>query len=132
MTIGFMGLFIGLLTVYVNDKIERWFLAPAIILGISSVVYWHYSDDLRFYVWIQLVPLLTIITVLIIFKSGFTHQRYLFIALACYLLAKVTEIYDREIFRFTHEQFSGHSLKHLLAALGTFNVYLLLKKRLNR
>ena len=129
MTIGFMGLFIGILSEYLNPKIERLFLVPAIILGFSSVVYWHYVDDLRFYYWIQLIPLLTIPVVLILFKGRYTHRKYLVLALIFYLLAKFTEVYDEKIFSLTYEQISGHSLKHLLAALGPFSIYLMLKKR---
>ena len=129
MTIGFMGLFIGLLSEYVHSRIERLFLVPAIILGFSSVIYWHYYDDLRFYYWIQLIPLLTIPVALILFRKKYTHQKYLIIALAFYVLAKVAEAYDKEIFLLDYKQFSGHSLKHVLAALGALSIHCLLKKR---
>lgn len=129
MTIGFMGLFIAILSEYVNPKIERYFLIPAILLGFSSVVYWHLSDDLRFYYWVQLIPLLTIPIAMIVFKSKYTHQRYLIFALIFYLLAKITETYDKEIFAAMYQQVSGHSLKHILASLGPLSIYLMLKKR---
>jgi hypothetical protein len=126
MTIGFMGLFIGILSEYVNSKIERFFLIPAIISGFSS---WFYFDDLRFYYWIQLIPLLIIPVVLIVYQGKYTHQRYLIFALSFYLLAKVSEAYDKEIFFLSYEQFSGHSLKHLLASLGPLTIYMMFKKR---
>ena len=129
MTIGFMGLFIGVLSEYVNPKIERYFLIPAILVGLSSVIYWHYSDDLRLYVWVQLIPLLAIPVVMILFRCKYTHQRYLIFALIAYLLAKFSEVYDKEIFSLTVEQFSGHSLKHLFASMGAFLIYLMLNKR---
>jgi len=129
MTIGFMGLFIAILSEFVNSKIDRFFLIPAILLGLFSVIYWHYVDDLRFYFWIQLIPLLTIPVVMILFNRKYTHQRYLIFALSFYIFAKITEIYDKEIFSLTSEQISGHSLKHLLASLGAFYIYLILKKR---
>ena len=129
MTIGFMGLFIAILSEYVNPKIERFFLIPVILLGFSSVVYWHYFDDLRFYYWVQLIPLLTIPIALILFKGKHTHRSYLIFALTFYLLAKFAEAYDAEIFSFSYEKFSGHSLKHILAALGAFTIYLMLERR---
>lgn len=129
MTIGFMGLFIAILSEYVNPKIERLFLIPAILLGFFSVIYWHYVDDLRFYYWIQLIPLLIIPIVMMVFKGKYSHQRYLIYALIFYLLAKITETYDREIFYINNELFSGHSLKHLLASLGPLYLYFMLKKR---
>lgn len=129
MTIGFMGLFIAILSEYVNPKIERFVLIPAILLGFFGVIYWHYADDLRFYIWIQLIPLLTIPVVMIVFKAKYTHQKYLIFALIFYLLAKITEIYDKEIFSVTYEQLSGHSLKHILASIGPLYIYIMLKKR---
>ena len=129
MAIGFMGLFIAMLSEYVNPKIERYFLIPAILLGFSSVIYWHYVDDLRFYIWVQYTSLLIIPIVMIIFKGKYTHQKYLIFALVFYLLAKGAEIYDKEIFSINFEQFSGHSLKHLLASLGPLFIYFMIKKR---
>ena len=129
MAIGFMGLFVGVLSEYVNPKIERFFLLPAILIGLSSVIYWNAFDDLRLYVWVQLIPLLTIPVVMTLFGGKYTHPRYLMFALIAYLLAKFSEFYDKEIFAFTVEQFSGHSLKHLLASMGVFLIYLMLKKR---
>ena len=45
------------------------------------------------------------------------------------MLAKIAELYDREIFILTQRSFSGHSLKHLLAALGCYALVVMLKKR---
>ena len=129
MTIGFMSLFIAILSEYVNPNIGKFVLIPAILVGFSSVIYWHLIDDLRFYFWIQLIPLLTIPIVMILFKSKFTHQRYLIYALIFYLLAKITETYDKEIFSFIYQQISGHSLKHILASLGPLYIFFMIKKR---
>lgn len=129
MTVGFMGLFIALLSEYVNTKIERLALIPAVVLGLFSVIYWHYADDLRLYIWVQVIPLLTIPVAMILFKGKYTLQKYLVYALIFYLLAKVTETYDKEIFSITYEQLSGHSLKHILASIGPLYIYLMLKKR---
>ncbi len=129
MTIGFMGLFIAILSEYVNQNIERYFLIPAILLGFATVIYWHYFDDLRFYLWIQYMPLLTVPLAMLLFKGKYTHQKYLIFALLFYLFAKITESYDKEIFCFLYEQLSGHSMKHLLASIGPFYIYLMLKRR---
>ena len=129
MTVGFIGLFIALLSEYVNPKIEKYFLFLAIVSGFSSVIYWHYVDDLRFYYWIQLISLITIPVVLILFKAKYTHSLYLIFALFFYLMAKITEHLDKEIFSFSGELWSGHSLKQLLASFGPHLVYLMLKNR---
>ncbi|MBA2493224.1 MAG: ceramidase domain-containing protein, partial [Acidobacteria bacterium] len=67
MTIGFMGLFAALLGEYISEQLGRYILIPALLLGFSSVIYWHLFDDLRFYIWIQLIPLLTIPVIMILY-----------------------------------------------------------------
>ena len=129
MTIGFMGLFVALLAEYVSARLGRFLLVPALLIGFSSVFYWHWFDDLRFYYWIQLIPLLIIPVVMVLFRSRYSHQWLLLVALACYMLAKLSEAYDQEVFVFTQSFFSGHSLKHLLAALGCFSALVMLKTR---
>lgn len=129
MTIGFMGLLVALLAEYVSAQLVRYLLVPAILMGLSSVIYWHWFDDLRFYVWIQFIPLLTVPILMALFRPRYSHQWLLLVALACYMLAKLSEAYDREVFVFTQSLFSGHTLKHLLAALGCFSVLMMLKMR---
>jgi len=129
MSIGFMGLLVAVISEHVNEKLERVLLAPAIILGVASVIYWHYTDDLRLYVWVQFIPMLAIPALLLMFESPFPHRRILFVALAIYAVAKVAEYYDQAVFEQTINLISGHSLKHLLAALAPFLVYVMLKRR---
>ncbi len=132
MTIGFMGLLIGLLTEHVSERLEKKLLIPALLLGFASVTYWNYADDLRFYFWIQLIPLLTIPVVLLLFPGRYTHQRYLIYALVFYLLAKYFEAYDAEIYAITQQVVGGHSIKHVSAAVGSYFIYLMLRRRLPR
>jgi len=129
MTLAFMGLFVALLTEYVAIRLGRALLLPVLLLGLSSVLYWYWFDDLRLYFWIQLIPLLTVPVVMVLYRPRYSHQWMLLGGLGCYILAKVTEIYDREIFVVTQQLVGGHPIKHLLAALGCFTVLLMLKKR---
>jgi hypothetical protein len=129
MTIGFMGLFAALWGEYVRQNIVRFLLVPAVLLGFCSVLYWHWFDDLRFYYWIQLIPLVMVPVVMVLFRSRYSHQWLLLVGLACYICAKVSEAHDREVFIFTQGLLSGHALKHLLAALGCFTIVGMLKIR---
>jgi hypothetical protein len=129
MTIAFMGLFAGLLAEHMGARIERALLAPAIAVGISSVAWWAYSDDLRIYVWVQFAPLIAIPIVLAAYEAQYTHRRYLMYGLAFYLLAKAAEFYDREVFALTAQAISGHSLKHLLSAVAPYCVLRMLQRR---
>jgi hypothetical protein len=129
MTIGFMGLFVALLGEYVNKRLASLLLFPAVLLGLATVLYWHWTDDLRPYFWVQLVPLLTVPAVMILFRSGYSHQWLLLVALVWYVFAKVTELYDLAIFDYTQGFVSGHSIKHLLAAAGCYSILVMLQRR---
>jgi hypothetical protein len=129
MTVGFMGLFVALLSEHIDEKLERVMLIPALIVGAASIAWWYYADDLRPYVWVQFMPLVTLSLVIALFPGRYTRRRLLVYGLVCYLLAKVAEFFDREIFALTANTLSGHSLKHLLAALGLLFVYLMLRWR---
>lgn len=48
---------------------------------------------------------------------------------AFYLLAKVEEAEDKPIYALTHHVFSGHTLKHLCAAMVPIFLTLMLAKR---
>lgn len=132
MSIGFMGLLVAVLSEYMNPRLEKILLVPAILLGIASVVVWHVVDDLRLYAWVQFMPLLVLPAVLLLFDSPYTHRRLLLVALAIYVVAKLAEHYDRAVFEATGRVISGHSLKHLLAALALFVVYGMLRRRTAR
>jgi hypothetical protein len=129
MTLAFMALFVALLAEHVDASLERYLLVPALALGAASVGWWYYADDLRFYAWVQLAPLLAIPLVLWLFPPRYTHRRYLIYGLGFYLAAKVAEIYDRELYALTADAVSGHPIKHLLASLSTLYVYLMLRRR---
>lgn len=129
MTIAFMGLFVALLSEYLEKRLGKVLLLPALLLGLASVLYWYKFDDLRLYIWVQLIPLLTVPVVMALFRPRYSHQWMLLLALGSYILAKVTETYDREIFNLTQQFIGGHSIKHLLAAAGCFSVLVMLKKR---
>ena len=121
MAVGFMGLLVALLTEYVNPKLERYLLMPAILIGVSSVLYWHLTNDLRFYLWVQFFPFLVLL--FLMFGMRGRDRIYLLAAIGFYSLAKITEIYDTESFSLTMGMISGHSIKHLLAASGAYAIY---------
>lgn len=129
MTVGFMGLFVALLGEYISPKLVHRLLIPMILFGAATVVHWHLYDDLRFYAWVQFMPLVVVVILMTLYRSRFTHSWLLMVALFWYLLAKVFEAYDVEIFRYLQGIFSGHAIKHLLAAAGCYTLLLFLELR---
>ena len=129
MTLGFMGFFAALLGEYVSHRLGAALLVPALLLGLFSVLYWHWFDDLRLYVWVQFMPLLAVLALMILFRPTYSHQWLLLVALAWYALAKVSEASDRPVFDLTRGLVSGHTVKHLLAALSCLTILWMLRRR---
>lgn len=129
LTVGFMGIFSALLTTCISEKWEKFILPITVIFGASSVVYWAIYDDLRFYFYVQAIPLICIPFVISLFKSNEIKNTYLGGALSLYLLAKVLEFSDDRIFGFTSNLVSGHTLKHCFAALAPLVLAYMFKAR---
>ncbi|HYC44025.1 MAG TPA: ceramidase domain-containing protein [Burkholderiales bacterium] len=129
MTIAFMALFSALIAEHVRPDIERTLLRASIAIGILSVVWWRYTDDLRLYAWVQFGPMLVIVFLLFAYRGRYGHRVYLVWALAFYMLAKVAEFGDVAIYEITGNAISGHTLKHLLAAVAPYFVYVMLRER---
>ena len=129
MTIGFMGLFTAVVGEYISETWGRRLLVPMVLLGLSSVVYWDVSGDLSLYVWVQFTPLLMIAVLPLTLKSAYTHSWCLVAALSAYVLAKFVEHADTAIFSLTRHLVSGHTLKHLFAAVGVYFIAYMLSRR---
>jgi len=96
-----------------NNSLLAIFLAS----GVASVLWWNITGDLRFYVLVQFGPLLILIPALWFVRDA----RYLTGVLIFYALAKLAEFYDRAVF--STLPISGHSIKHILAAIATYFIY---------
>jgi hypothetical protein len=129
MTLAFMGLFAALLSEHLGERRELMLLIPAVAVGIASVLWWRYTDDLRLYVWVQFAPLLALLFVLGAFPGRYTQRSRLLYGLAFYICAKLAEAYDRELYVLTSQLLSGHVLKHLLAASAALFVWNMLRSR---
>lgn len=129
MTIAFMGLFAALVSEHLGAQYERPVLIPALIIGVASVFWWRTTDDLRVYIWVQGAPLLAIPFILAMFKGRYSHRGYLLYGLAFYAAAKVAEYFDAGAYALTSQLVSGHSIKHLLAAMAPLFLLLMLRRR---
>lgn len=123
MAIAFMSIFAVMITERVNVSLGINLLPLLILIGVASVLYWiwtehHDQGDLRWYVLVQFYPLITIILMLLLLPSLYTLGNYYWGMLLFYVAAKVTEVFDHEIFNLTSGLVSGHNLKHLFAAAG--------------
>jgi len=122
MAIGFAGLAAALVAERVGVAAARRWLWPMVLVSGWSVVYWRWSEragvgDLRAYALVQVASLLAIPILVARFRGPAGASRSWMTALALYALAKVAESLDGPIYAATGT-LSGHTLKHLLAALG--------------
>jgi len=129
MTIAFMAFLVALLSEHLGERLERYLLVPALGVGLASVLWWQYAGDLRVYYWVQAAPLVCLPFALLMFRGMYTQRAYLLYGLGLYVLAKLAEAWDLEIYDFTSGALSGHALKHLLAAGAVLCVYLMLRRR---
>jgi hypothetical protein len=105
-----------------------------VVAGLGSVVYWGASEargagDLRFYGLMQCLPMLLIPLLLILYPSRYSNDRDIVIVIGLYVLALLFDVSDRLIFSLTGGLVSGHTAKHLVAALAAYWIMRHLKHR---
>ena len=133
MTIAFMALFSIIISEFISLRSGKLLLYPLILAGMSSVLYWHLSEvqgngDLRLYILVQFYPLIAIPIILVCFRPRFSHVQSYWWLLLIYIIAKIFEHLDTEIFQ-TTGFISGHSLKHLAASMGMYTLLFFYQKR---
>eukprot|EP01125_Pyxidicula_operculata_P010302 TRINITY_DN3397_c0_g1_i3.p1 TRINITY_DN3397_c0_g1~~TRINITY_DN3397_c0_g1_i3.p1 ORF type:complete len:174 (+),score=22.75 TRINITY_DN3397_c0_g1_i3:418-939(+) len=134
MSFAFMSLFSSLLSDWIDPKFGNRLLWPLILFGSSSVVQWIYSEnigsgDLRFYLFMQVFPVLSIVPLIALFPPRYSHSYQFIASLVVYGLSRLSEVKDRDIYELTDHVISGHSIKHLLIAAAVHVITLMLKQR---
>jgi hypothetical protein len=129
MSIAFMAISAAVVADRINTPAGNgWVLAVLLVLGLASLFYWNWTEslgrgDLRFYGLVQFYPMLALpITIWAFPDHHYTIGRFIGWMIAWYGLSKVLEFFDWGIFELTGNLVSGHSLKHLAAAVATFMV----------
>jgi len=133
MTLGFAALLTAVIADRVSVRAARALFVPLLISSAATVAYWHWTElagrgDLRPYVLVQFGSLAAIVVMLLLYPSRRRDTPYLVAGLGAYGVAKVLELFDDAIFRIGHVV-SGHTLKHLVAALGIGCIVLMFRQR---
>jgi hypothetical protein len=133
MTLGFMSLLAATLNERISVKTGTLLLTPLLIFGVASVLYWNVTlarghNDLRPYVLAQFGSLLVLLLLVALFPPRYTHGADLIVSLLIYALAKVFEAADGPIFDLGGVV-SGHTLKHVTAAVSAYWILRMLKLR---
>lgn len=129
--------FMSFISALIYDRVSPfygWKIWPLFIgIGIFSVLYWYGTEqsgkgDLRFYLAVQGFTFLTTL-IMIATPSHYTRSSDLVVIALFYGLAIIFEHYDRQIYTMTGGSISGHTLKHLSAALAGFWMILMIRNR---
>ncbi len=134
MTIGFMALIAIIAAEYISIKLAKLILIPLLLAGLFSVLYWQYTEslgvgDLRFYGLIQFLPIVLIPIIILTHSSKFSPTKGYWQLLSAYVLAKLFEHFDQQIYQLFAGTISGHSIKHVVAAIGIYLLFLNYKTR---
>jgi hypothetical protein len=132
MTVAFMAFLSLIVGEHIAPDLGRLSLWPLLTIGSASVLYWWFTEsrghgDLRPYVLVQYLPVVLIPMIIILFPSRLTKVHLIWAVLAAYALAKALELLDLPIYRILG--ISGHTLKHVVAAIGMFMLVVALRTR---
>lgn len=134
MALAFMAWFAAILCERVSLRVGLALLPLLLAAGLGSVAYWYWSEtqgagDLRFYGLMQLAPILLIPLLLWIYTPRYSGGRDILVVIGLYLLALLFDLSDRPVFALTGGLVSGHTLKHVVAALAALWVVPYLRRR---
>ena len=116
MVIAFVGLLGGVLQESTGVRLGVAALAAALLFSLASVWWWRRTGDMRVYSWVQLAPLACAGSAVVLNWLPAAMRRAHAASFACYVRAKLAELYDARIYTHSAQLVSGHTLKHLLAA----------------
>ncbi len=133
MTIAFMSLISAQIVDRVSVRGGLLALVPMLLIGIGSAVYWIATErqgqgNVVPYAVLQAYSVIVLLKLAAMHPSRYTHGNAIYAVFAGYLLAKVFEHHDREIFEWTGVV-SGHTLKHVMAGLAGIPVAWMLWRR---
>lgn len=131
-------MFGSILSIVISERINRkagLILLPLlVVLGLFSIWHWYQSElagsgDLRIYLMVQFAPIILILYMLFFIPSRYSRGSRFGWILLLYALAKAAELFDQYIFDM-QQWISGHTIKHILAALAVFALAEMLRCRI--
>ena len=133
MAVAIMALVAATLAERVSIRAGLQLLPLLVVLGAGSVLYWYWSEqqgagNLNFYIVVQFYSILVIVLLTKLFPSRYTDGGDIYAVVAWYALAKAGEIADQKIYDLGN-LVSGHTVKHLVAAVAAYWILRMLRRR---
>ncbi|MEE2657712.1 MAG: alkaline phytoceramidase [Candidatus Latescibacterota bacterium] len=113
---------------------QGFFAVPLLLVfGVGSVGYWHHTEaagegDLRYYLFGQATAVVLVPLMVGLLPARLTAGSDYLLAIAAYALAKLAEVEDSWVFSLG-QWVSGHTLKHLFAAVAAGVLLRMLSRR---
>lgn len=135
MTVAFAGLVAAQVSERMNRRVGVAVLPVLIVIGAASVVYWRATEragagNVLPYAILQGYTMAAVLLLALTHPSRYSRSGDIYWVFAAYLASKIAEALDAEIWHWTAGLVSGHTLKHLFAALcGAIVCGMLLRRR---
>ena len=122
MVLAFMSLIAVQIVERVSVRAGLVLLGPLLLVGVSSVVYWLATEragagNVVPYGVLQASAVAALLLIVWLLPSRYTRGDDLYWVFAGYVVAKLFEIFDRQVLACGH-LVSGHTLKHVAAAVA--------------
>jgi hypothetical protein len=133
MSLCFGALLAAVIAERVSVRAGLALLAPLVVTGIGTVLYWRFSqargaENVLPYFAFQAGVILSGVLLVRCSRPCYTREADLLLAAAFYAAAVLAEFFDPVIFTIGG-MVSGHTLKHLLAALAVYQLVRMLRAR---
>jgi hypothetical protein len=129
MAVAFASLMVATLVDRGPPRMAAKLLTLTAAIALGSVLYWAASGNLTPYLAAQVGALAIVLAAVVAAPGRYTRRSDMYFALAFYALASTAEKLDEPVFDWTGGFVSGHTLKHLLAAIAMGIVYYMLTRR---
>lgn len=124
--------FMPLLAATLGERLRWNSDAPLLglsLLGVGCVVYWKITGNLLPYFVAEGGSILLLLLAVALLPTRWSGRAQLFAVLGTYLVAFACEQGDKPVFQVTGGMVSGHTIKHLVAALAFFVLLRMLQRQ---
>lgn len=133
MMLALPSLFAATIAERISVRAGMRLLLPLLVAGLGSVAYWRWSElesaeNLHPYLAVQAYTTVAIVLVVALFPPRYSRGTDMSGAAVLYGVAKAAELLDGDIYALGHVV-SGHTVKHLVAALAVYWILRMLRER---